>query len=137
MVPQCSAEQQQRGQRKQIGVDHPLHLLRARAVALPDGGQRDAEHRSFDEGQAGGEDARNKRPCLLTLGTRPFACPGAHSAVSIASSTMRDQVSASPTAAIFSSGSRIVWRTASAWFTCSLQTRSIFSPAEGSLPSAL
>src|SRR5438270_694956 len=50
---------------------------------------------------------------------------------------MLRHVSASPTAAWASSGSRIVWSTASAWFTCSRQARSTFSPADGSLPSAL
>src|SRR4051812_39453570 len=50
---------------------------------------------------------------------------------------MLRHISTSPTEAIASSGSRMVWSTASAWLTCSRQARSTFSAADGSLPSAL
>src|SRR5437868_10538466 len=43
----------------------------------------------------------------------------------------------SPTAAMASSGSRAVWRTASAWLTCSCQVRSTSGPADPLVPSAL
>jgi hypothetical protein len=82
MIAERSAEQQQCRQRQQIGIDHPLHFGRARAVALPDRGQGNVEHRPFDEGEARGEDASDKRPGGMTPGTRAFAGPGAHSAVS-------------------------------------------------------
>src|SRR5690242_3461627 len=139
MVAEGSAEQQQRGQREQIGVDHPLHLLRAGAVALAYGWQRDAEDGALDEGQAGGEDAGDEGPARI--GPRPAPPARVARAQStrsaIAAWTMLRHMPTSPTAACASSGSRIVWSTASAWLTCSRQARSTFSPADGSLPSAL
>src|SRR5215218_2098998 len=140
MVAQRAAEQKERRQREQIGVHDPLHLLSARAVAFADRRQCDAKYRSFDERQAGGEDAGYQRPVRMTLRTRPLAGPRAHAvafASSIATSTIRCQISGSPTAAIARSGSRIVCSTAMASSRCSGQTRSTFSAAEGSLPSAL
>ena len=122
MVAERSAEQQQRGQRQEIGVDDPLHLLRPGAVALADRGQGDAEDRAFDEGQARREDAGDERPALVAVRNldRAVSVARAQSTRSaIAASTMLRHTSGSPAAAMSSSGSRIVCSTASAWFTCS------------------
>src|SRR6185295_6940919 len=124
-------------QRQQIGVDHPLHFLCAGAIAGADRRQSDAEHRAFDERQARGEDAGDQRPVRFDAFRSSVFAPAQSTFCAIAASTMLRQVSTLPTAAIASSGSRIVWSTASAWLTCSCQTTSTFSPADGSLPSAL
>src|SRR5258708_23522732 len=133
MVAKCSAEKQQRGERQQISVDHPLHLLGAGAVARADCWQRDVEDRAIDERQARREDAGDKRPARF--GPHAPAASVARvqsSRWEIAASTMLRHVFVSPTAAIASSGSRAVCITASAWLTCLRPTRSTLSPAEGS-----
>ena len=129
MIAERSAEQQQRRKRQQISVDDPLHFLGAGAVAGADRGQRDAEHRAFDERQARGEDAGDQSPARVGARLSPaLELRGLNRPVrAIAASTMLRHTSASPAAAIASSGSRNVCSTASAWFTCSRQARSIFS----------
>ena len=108
MIAERAAEQQQRRQRQQVGVDHPLHFLRAGAVAVADRGKGDAEDRAVDERQARGEDAGDERPARV--GAR-LAAPRWRRAGSI--DVLRDRgldhlapMSASPAAAIASSGSR-------------------------------
>src|SRR6185369_12678883 len=117
MIAERSAEQKQGRQGQQVGIDHPLHLLRAGAVAGADGGQGDAEYRSFHEGQARREDAGDQRPMRIRVSgsSPPAAVAWAQSTCcAIAASTMLRHMPTSPTAAIASSGSRIVCSTASA-----------------------
>src|SRR5689334_12855139 len=123
MVAERAPEQKQSGQRQEVGIDHPLHFGSANAVACADRRQRDVEYRAVDEREARREDAGDQGPARVTA--PGFGPPGVARAQStccaMAASTMLRHVSASPTAAIASSGSRIVCRTASAWFTCSRQ----------------
>jgi hypothetical protein len=61
MVSGRAADQQQRRERQQIGIDRPLQLGRRRVKVRPDRGQRDVGDRSVDEGEARREDARDER----------------------------------------------------------------------------
>src|SRR5205823_2364510 len=86
----------------------------------------------------GGGDGHDEGPAGVTGDTALAGVARVQSTLcAIAASTMLRHMAASPTAAMDSSGSRAVWRTASASPMCSRQTRSTLSPACGSLPLAL
>src|SRR5690242_2847043 len=110
MIAERSAEQEQRRQREQIGVDDPLHVRCPRAIARADRGQRNAQHGTVDEREARGENAGGQRPPRADAGfIPPAAVAWAQSTFcAMAASTMFRHIAASPTAAIASSGSRAV-----------------------------
>jgi hypothetical protein len=67
-VAEGAAQQQQRTQRQQVGVEDPLQTREAAAQAPFDGREGDVDHGAVEQGHAGAEDAGEHQPAT---GRRP------------------------------------------------------------------
>jgi hypothetical protein len=74
-VPGRSAEQDQRGERQQIGVEDPLELAHPGAEVAADDRQRDVDHGPVEERHRGSGDRDAEQP--MTVGTRDVEAVGA------------------------------------------------------------
>ena len=63
-VAERAADEQQRAERQQVGVDHPLLGRETAVQARPDRRQRDVDDRSVEERRRGPEDACEQRQPL-------------------------------------------------------------------------
>ena len=66
-VAQRPAEQDQRRERQQVAVEHPLQVAGGRVEVTTDVGQRDVDHGAVEEGEAGPQDGDGQHP--VTGGT--------------------------------------------------------------------
>jgi len=71
MIAGAAADQDQRAQRQEIGVDRPGQSSGAGTEIMPKGRQRHVDDRTVDEGDAGSQNGRSQRGTWMRMNLSP------------------------------------------------------------------